>query len=486
MSGRVIEFRPGKRLGHFEILRTLNKGGQAMVYLARLWKPVSESWHEVVEHLDQHGASPELIERYKLCVIKVADPDWVENLRDEWDYLLQIRKTHKHSQLVQTFTERFGDIVSVRRGVQVDFAFVEVSSPKGGTLRLPYIVLAYEPGGALSQVLEQRGGQPVPPPCVVQIARQVAEVLCYLHEQVRLVHHDISPSNILLRQPFSPLRSNMPEVILTDLAVADSLDYPRLRTVYGKKLYLPPERLPGSSHNDASSQISPQIDIYGLGMVMYEMLAGRISVPRTEDILDPSSALPPIRERNPRVSAELNKLVMQAIDRDPRRRQGNLPTMRQMLTQLDAVPEARQRCWMHGKWNPVRVRRMVLRAGVGVGILLVLLVAVLTAGTVISQIGSSAGTTPASPSVPEEPTLTPLPMVTFTEIPPTPTPLPTSTMATSGAVPTSTMAPTPTDTPTPTNTPIPPTSVPVRRRSQPQPQPQPQPPPQPPQPSGGG
>lgn len=432
MSANIDEFEPGKRIRNFEVLRILNRGGQAMIYLARLWKYTPDPWPEVIERLQQQGETPELIEHYKLCVIKVANPEWTENLRDEWNYFTRARVQEKHPKLIQTFTERFGDVVSTQRPGQVDFSFVEVPDQKEGTLRLPYIVLAYEPGGSLSYELDKRKGQPLPPPCAVQIILQVADVLSYLHEKVKVVHHDISPSNILFHQPFSLVRPGVPEVVLTDLAAADSLENPRLRAIYGKKMYLPPERLPGGPHGDVIP-IDPQIDIYGLGMVMYELLVGRLPVVRTSEIQNPATSLPPLREKNPAVSAELNDLVMQAVDRNPKHRRQNLPTMRHMLARLEQLPEARQPCWMCGKWNPTRIRNVATRAGVVVVVLLLLLV-----GGLVLVPDDENGEPPPQPPPTQFNTVTPMLPTPIPEATQTPTQDPTSTLA-SG----STSAPTP-------------------------------------------
>jgi serine/threonine protein kinase len=176
----------------------------------------------------------------------------------------------------------------------------------------------------------------------VQIIIQIAEVLQHWHEKAKFIQHDISRGNIMLRKKSWFVWRNNPEIVIIDLAAGELLERPRRRKVVGKKDYLPPERL-----QEPPAPISPQIDIYGLGMVLYELLAGKLPNQSTADMRDTKRQLMPIREQNERVSSELNDLVMQTIERDPQKRQKNIPTMQHLLAQLKNVPEAQHPCWMH-------------------------------------------------------------------------------------------------------------------------------------------
>ncbi len=436
-SAAILE--PGTRVGPFEVLWPLHRGGQAVVYLGRLRQSTQMPVQKLLRRLNWRGATPDLIEQEKLCVLKIAEPEQGDHLINEWDYLPRVR----HPHLIQTFSERFGDVTTDnRRRRQIDMAHVEIPQPDGPPIKVPYIALAYEPGCSLKQELEQRNHRPLSPACAVQIAIQMAEVLHHLHTHGRLVHHDISPSNILLRKPAGSFWPQPPDAILIDLAAADSLDNPRLRHIYGKRGYLPPER------RRPKATISPQIDIYSLGMVLYEMLVGGSSNRPSTTVSSPGalSQFPPVAEQNKRVSPELNELVMQAIDPELERREYYLPSMGHLLDRLQRLPEAGQDCKLRGDWSLAASVPLLIPAV----LILLLVVGVLVGGAYV--FGEPGGVRPSDLTV--APTVTPVP--THTALP-TATPLiqvPTST-AVSGTggtpnlskVPTSTAAPTLTATP---------------------------------------
>jgi serine/threonine protein kinase len=369
MDNPIESLRGGQRVGRFEILDSLHKGGQAVVYLARPWQPENIAWSKLMQQITWHGATPHLIEQQRLCVLKIAQPDARDHLINEWDYLS--RPKVNHERLIQTFTQRFGIVFSSSRRHQNDLHFIKHADKQRDVLELPYIALAYEPGGSLKQELERQHFQPLTPACAVRISIQVAEVLHHLHDQAHLVHHDISPSNILLRQRTHPVWPSEPDAVVIDLAAADSIERPRMKVVFGKKVYLPPERL-----RRESPVLSPQIDIYSLGMVLYEMLAGRLPDQSSTEILDTEHQLPPIREKNPRVSPALNDLVMQVVDHKQERREEHIPTMGVFLERLKQLPEASQSCRLRGDWALPQVRFLAIRAA----IILLVVVAVALGG----------------------------------------------------------------------------------------------------------
>jgi serine/threonine protein kinase len=419
MPNIVDTLPPGKRVGPFEVLCQIHTGGQAAVYLARLRQSEQMALPRLFRHLRWPGATSRLIEQEKLCVLKIAHPDQESYLLNEQEYLS--RPGVKHDRLIKTFSQRFPDVFSTHSRRQSDMAFVTVTNNDGNQIQVPYIALAYEPGGSLKQELEHRNHKPLPPGCAVQIALQVGEVLQHLHEHkdAHLVHHDISPSNILLRKSTTSFFSVQPDAILIDFAAMESLENPRLRHVVGKRRYLPPERRrPGA-------KISPQIDIYGLGMVLYEILTGRL--PDTTTISDRVTAarhpLPPVRELNQRVSAELNDLVMHAIEPDPDMRERHLPDMRTLCNRLQNIPEAGQACALPSTMNLPIVGALPGRVATATILASVLLIVGLLLGVVLST-GTSASSAPTPTIVPTVTSIpTSIPTVTATP----PTRVPTST-----------------------------------------------------------
>ena len=122
-----------------------------------------------------------------------------------------------------------------------------------------YIVMEYAPGGSLADLL--RNQPQLPLPRAVGIALEVADALARAHH-LHIIHRDIKPGNILLGQDGTPR--------LTDFGLAHMADYPPITTrgeVLGTFQYLSPE---GCNRQT----LDERADIWSLGVVLFEMLAG--------------------------------------------------------------------------------------------------------------------------------------------------------------------------------------------------------------------
>jgi len=122
----------------------------------------------------------------------------------------------------------------------------------------PFIVMELVAGRTLRQVLDTAG--PLPPGDAVAIAAAVCEGLAAAHA-IGLVHRDIKPANIVLAGR---------EVKVLDFGIArldGAAGGTRTQTVLGTAAYLSPEQASGQ-------QAGPQADLYALGCVLFEMLAG--------------------------------------------------------------------------------------------------------------------------------------------------------------------------------------------------------------------
>jgi len=183
----------------------------------------------------------------------------------------------------------------------------------------PCLVMEYIGGPSLAAYLKDllERKERIPIAVVAQILRAVASALDYAHSN-GIVHRDIKPANVLLRSPSQPITTErtLPldvEPILTDFGLVrlvDSTMHTTTGSVSGTPAYMSPEQARGE-------KVDSRTDIYSLGIMLYEMLAG--SVPFQADstfgmlmkhINEPP---PPIKG----LSSDMNTLVERALAKDP-------------------------------------------------------------------------------------------------------------------------------------------------------------------------
>ena len=149
----------------------------------------------------------------------------------------------------------------------VDFGIIQAG---GGRDQLVYFIMEYLAGVTLSQLI--RSDSPLPPERALMIALQVADALSASHK-CGIVHRDLKPDNIILLQ-----RGRERDFVkLLDFGIAKltgggAMGSHRTRTgiVMGTPAYMSPERCEGRDSVDLRT------DVYALGIVMYEMLTGRV------------------------------------------------------------------------------------------------------------------------------------------------------------------------------------------------------------------
>jgi protein kinase-like protein len=226
-----------------------------------------------------------------------------------------------------------------------------------------YIVMRLVDGPSLRQLFVKR--QRLPIDTAVGIARQVADALGYAHQQ-GVVHRDVKPDNILLDAGG--------HVLVTDFGIAkaaEAASSKQLTTegmVVGTPQYMSPEQATGD-------KVGTRSDIYSLGIVLYEMLAG--SVPfdgeSAQSILMKQATADPTPIRNIRrdVSAELAAVLDRMLAKNPVDR---FPTAAQLdAALLKAVPAAaRDRVEVQPSALKVAAKSVVgagIAASVGLGAL---------------------------------------------------------------------------------------------------------------------
>lgn len=212
---------------------------------------------------------------------------------------------------------------------------VGVSPPGGDRPEQPYFVMDYIEGGPLTGLVGQ-----LPSEEAVRLAAQAAEAVQVLHE-AGIVHRDLKPGNFLIDTRHAPLH-----VLVADLGSAKKLaDASGYTVTTGSPAYMAPEQA------DQLAGFDSRADVYALGVVSYELLAGRRPfaglngaelVRRTSDV-HPE----PIAERLG-LPVAIDRLLTAAMDPDPDGRPDDAHTFANLLQ------DAARQTWARAPVSPVR------------------------------------------------------------------------------------------------------------------------------------
>ncbi len=185
---------------------------------------------------------------------------------------------------------------------------------------LYYMAMAFVEGRDLAQILRERPDTLLSPDQILSIVRDIGAALDYAHAN-GVIHRDIKPSNIMVTLDN--------HAILTDFGLALSVPEGTLGNTFGSAHYIAPEQA------ISSANAVPQSDLYSLGVVLYQMLTGKVPF---DDPSAMSVALkhlseppPPPRAINPAISPAVERVVLKAIEKEPSKR---YPTGAQMAQAL--------------------------------------------------------------------------------------------------------------------------------------------------------
>lgn len=267
---------PRRRLGEYTIIDPIARGGTANVYLA------------------EHSVTKERVALKMLAPMFADSPELAARMHAE--YAISRRVPHE-------------GLVTVR-GAEM--------TPSG----IPYLVMELLDGENLGSLIE-RGH--IETSAVLAIAVQVASAVMALHA-AGVIHCDLKPDNVFVL--YDETRDGaMPRVKVLDYGVATSVDAVPADdgTIAGTPSYMPVEQWRGRP--------TTKSDVYALGCMLYELCTGDVPFTGTlpQLMVMHQDALPtrPMA-RVPGMSAELDRIIMRALAKDPALR----PTMAEMHTDL--------------------------------------------------------------------------------------------------------------------------------------------------------
>lgn len=257
-------------IGGYKVLATIGRGAMGQVYLAE------------DEHLERRVA------------IKVMHPARASDPASRQRFIRESRATaaieHPHVVTIHQVGEH-------RQG--------------GAQSGLPYIVMQCLHGDTLATYRAKVGRVPLPE--ALRIGREIAEGLAAAHRR-GLVHRDIKPENIILEGPTRAVKI-IDFGLVRDIGGGDSSANVTVEgAVVGTPAYMAPERI-------SDRPVDARADLFGLGVMLYELLADRLPFTGTSMMAMLASIAhgspTPLRSTAPDVPDDVSKLVMQMIAHDP-------------------------------------------------------------------------------------------------------------------------------------------------------------------------
>lgn len=180
-----------------------------------------------------------------------------------------------------------------------------------------YLVMEYIKGKTLKELITERA--PLPLPEVIDIIKQICDALEHAHEN-SIVHRDIKPHNIIITRGG--------RVKVTDFGIARAISTATVthtRGIIGSVHYFSPEQAKGEVTGEKS-------DIYSLGIVLYEMVTGKLPFegesPISVALMHIQNQPTPPSYYNPNLPEKIEKIILKAINKNPNERYENVAKIR--------------------------------------------------------------------------------------------------------------------------------------------------------------
>jgi len=188
--------------------------------------------------------------------------------------------------------------------------------------RIPYLVMEYVNGQSLRKMLDSAGH--LPPEQAILLIRKIADGMAYCHQN-GVIHRDLKPENILITAEGQP--------VIMDFGLAltkgsHRVTYSNLSATMGTPDYMAPEQIEGQRGDQRT-------DIYALGSMLYEMLAGEVPFSGDTNLAVMAQHLNGIAPRldrvNPVIPVELAAITARCLARNPDERYADMPALMDAL-----------------------------------------------------------------------------------------------------------------------------------------------------------
>ncbi len=168
-----------------------------------------------------------------------------------------------------------------------------------------YIAMEYLPGRSLKQLIRQEA--PLDPVRAIDITLQILKAARFAHRR-GVIHRDLKPHNVIIDD------ADQAKVTDFGIARAGASDMTETGSIMGTAQYLSPEQAQGHAVSAAS-------DLYAVGVVLYEMLTGRVPFDGEQAVTialkHVSEAPIPPRQLNPSIPPELEQTILWALNKNP-------------------------------------------------------------------------------------------------------------------------------------------------------------------------
>ena len=224
---------------------------------------------------------------------------------------------------------------------------------------IKYLTMPFVEGETLAQII--RRAHKLPIDRVIMISHQIAQGLAAAHEK-GVVHRDLKPENIMIEKAVDDPIRNSGDALIMDFGIARSVEHGATQTAAGAVIgtleYMAPEQAQGR-------KVDQRADQYALGLIMYDMLVGRVRManrdnPMSELLARMQAAPPAVKTIDPSIPDPVNEIICKLLDPNPEQRYASTQALVAALDRL--APDGSIRTGSHagvGHGAPARSKLAV-------------------------------------------------------------------------------------------------------------------------------